>query len=86
MCKRFAFNNNGSRIEHLSEKKQSEKKKIKQNARNPQINPQRFLNIERVFLYKKWAYLAGYQNRKEIKHTNKAQECILPNTLLSNTN
>jgi len=53
----FAFNSNSSQIQHIYKKKQTQRKKIKQSARGPQINqrrPQIFLDfsvIEKVFVW-----------------------------------
>jgi hypothetical protein len=47
---RFAFNNNRPQIEYITYKKyKTQRKKINQSARGPQINQQRFLNIFGIF-------------------------------------
>ena len=69
MHDRFAFNNNRPHIEHITLKKKykTQRKKINQSARGPQINQQRSPNISGIFWYQKGARLAKYQTKMDIK-------------------
>lgn len=82
MHNRFAFNSNDLQVEHIAKKIQNAKKKIKQSARDPQINQQRSPSISRIFRYQKGTHLTRFQNKNGIKHMKKTRWYILYSTPL----